>query len=185
MKKIIVSIVAFLTLIMFLPTVSAETSKVPVYMFTKDGCSACLSAKEYFENLAAEEPDLFELIEIEVFDYEWNAVSKDLQKLLIAVYEEFGEDTSRASTPTIVIGDYHTVGFPQDDSLVEEAIRTASESETKVDKVSELMEELNITLEPQEENKTEDTNKYDTIIIIGIFVVLIGGIAGLVIAGKK
>ena len=34
-----------------MPLVKAEET-VSVYMFSKNGCSACVSAQEYFENLA-------------------------------------------------------------------------------------------------------------------------------------
>lgn len=187
MKKIILSVISVLMIFVMMPLAKAE-SKVPVYMFTKDGCSACISAHEYFDELANEYPDLFELVEIEVFDSEWNITSEDLQKILIETYEKFGEDTSKIATPTIVIGDYHTIGLPQDTSVVYDAIVAAKEEE-KTDEIKKIAEDLNIDIEDvsktTETPASEESGKYDALIIIGIFVVLIGGFAGLVIAGKK
>lgn len=192
MKKIILSVISILTMLIMMPVVNAD-EQVPVYMFSKNGCSACISAVEYFQDLESEYPDLFELIEIEVFDAEWNFVSEDIQYLFLGVYEEFGEDTSKAATPTIVIGDYHTVGLPSDTSVVYDEIVKQSKAKEPVNKVEEIAKELEIDLEnlpkaennTNTENNTEETGKYDTLIIVGIFVVLIGGFAGLVIVGKK
>ncbi len=191
MKKLIFSLTIALFLFMGIPVSAKE--KVPVYMFTKDGCSACLSAQEYFANLQEEYPDLFELRDIVVFDYNWGEVSEDRTNLLIKIYDRFGEDSSRASTPTIVIGDYHTLGLPSDTDEVYDAIVDARNNKSE-DIVKGYIDELELNLEDLLVYETEDnTNtkndttdgKYDTIIIIGIFVVLIGGLAGLVIAGNK
>ena len=195
MKKIILSLIVTMFLLMGVP-VSAAEEKVPVYMFSKDGCSACIAAEQYFTELESEHPDLFEVIEIVVFDGNWNAVAPERQELLIDIYERFGEDTSKASTPTIVIGDYHSVGLPQDTSLVYDAIVKVKNSKKPVDEVKKLIEKNELDLEELTQYvkmPTEETNigenteggKYDTLIIIGIFVVLIGGFAGLVIIGKK
>lgn len=193
MKKVLFSLITFLYLLIGMP-VSAE-EQVPVYMFSKDGCSACVSALSYFEELESDYPDLFELKEIVVFDGNWNAVSDDRTNLLVKVYERFGEDSSKAATPTIVIGDYHTVGLPQDTTEVYDAIVDASKEDADV--VKGLIEDLDLNLDELLEYDETNTNmpttpstdetggKYDTIIIIGIFVVLIGGLAGLVVAGKK
>lgn len=191
MKKLILSLTVALFLFIGVPVSAKE--KVPVYMFTKDGCSACLSAQEYFANLQEEYPDLFELRDIVVFDYNWGEVSEDRTNLLIKIYDRFGEDSSRASTPTIVIGDYHTLGLPSDTDEVYDAIVDARDNKSE-DIVKGYIDELELNLEDLLVYETEDnTNtkndttdgKYDTIIIIGIFVVLIGGLAGLVIAGNK
>ena len=192
MKKVLFSLITFLYLLIGMPVSAKE--QVPVYMFSKDGCSACISALSYFEELESEYPDLFELKEIVVFDGNWNAVSDDRTNLLVKVYERFGEDSSKAATPTIVIGDYHTVGLPQDTTEVYDAIVDASKDD--IDVVKGLIEDANLNLDElleYDENNTntqdtitdENGGKYDTIIIIGIFVVLIGGLAGLVVAGKK
>ena len=186
MKKLVLSIVAIIMTFVLVPIVKAD-EKVHVYMISKDGCSACAAASEYFADLATSNPDLFELYDIQVFDANWQFESDELQQLFLAVYEKFGEDTSKAATPTIVIGDYHTVGLPQDTSAVYDAIVAAKD---KDDEMKKIAEELNIDLEKVRKNENtseenEKSGKYDALIIIGIFIVLIGGFAGLVIASKK
>lgn len=183
MKKVVLSIFALLLAFVAIPLAKAE-EKVPVYMFTKNGCPACTSAHEYFEGLLEKESDLFDLYIIEVFDNSWNIVSNDLGKLLTGVYEKIGEDSSKASTPTIVIGDYHTLGLPQDTNLVLEAIEKERDSEKKVDVVKTVADSLELDLE-QFKIAPETPGKYDAVIIIGIFVVLIGGFVALVYTGKK
>lgn len=192
MKKILFSLIVVLYLFIGVPVSAKE--KVPVYMFTKDGCSACLSAQEYFADLQEDYPDLFELRDIVVFDGSWNSVSEDRLNLLVKVYDKFGEDSDRASTPTIVIGDYHSLGLPSDTDEVYNAIIDARDNKSE-DIVMKYINDLDLNLEDllvYEANKNTTTGtkeetdgKYDTIIIIGIFVVLIGGMAGLVVAGNK
>lgn len=192
MKKILFSLIVVLYLFIGVPVSAKE--KVPVYMFTKDGCSACLSAQEYFADLQEDYPDLFELRDIVVFDGSWNSVSEDRLNLLVKVYDKFGEDSDRASTPTIVIGDYHSLGLPSDTDEVYNAIIDARDNKSE-DIVMKYINDLDLDLEDllvyeAQSNTTTGTKeetdgKYDTIIIIGIFVVLIGGMAGLVVAGNK
>jgi len=174
--------------------VSAKDEKVPVYMFSKDGCPACISASEYFEELSEEYPDLFEVIEIVVFGPQWEQIDDGRTELLVKVYDKFGEDSSAASTPTIVIGDYHTLGLPQDTDLVYDAIMKVKNSKKPVDEVKKIVEELELDLEElqkYEKVQTEEVKdeseggKYDAIIAVGIIVVLIGGFAGLIVIGKK
>lgn len=191
MKKVILSLILFFGLVSVIP-VSAAEGKVPVYMFSKDGCSACIQAEEYFSELSEDYPDLFEVYDIVVFDENWQAVSNDRTELLIDVYERFGEDSSKAATPTIVIGDYHTLGLPSDTNDVYEAILEVKNSKEPVDEIKKLVDEAKLNLEDllvYDDMPTvveeETSGKYDTIIIVGIFVVLIGGMAALVIAGKK
>lgn len=192
MKKTLFSLIVVLYLFIGVPVSAKE--KVPVYMFTKDGCSACLSAQEYFADLQEDYPDLFELRDIVVFDGSWNSVSEDRLNLLVKVYDKFGEDSDRASTPTIVIGDYHSLGLPSDTDEVYNAIIDARDNKSE-DIVMKYINDLDLNLEDllvyeaqsntSTGTKEETDGKYDTIIIIGIFVVLIGGMAGLVVAGNK
>ena len=188
MKKLIISIVAFLSIILLVPNVYAE-EKVPVYMLTKNGCPACEAALEYFTELANENPGLFDLVELEVFDSNWKFNSEDLQNMFLAIYDKIGEDTSAAATPTIVIGDYHTIGLPQDKKVVYDAIVAVRDAKEKVDIVKDLADYMNIDINQIRKGGTvkeeEKSGNYDAIIIIGIFVVLIGGFAGLIIASKK
>ena len=186
MKKIVLSFIAFLSMFLFTNTVLAD-EQVKVYMITKDGCSGCEAAYSYFDELEDKYPDLFELVPFEVFDINWNFNSDELNTLFTKVYKYFGEDTSSASTPTIVIGDYHVLGLPNDRELVYNAILEAKENGKDV--VSEIAKKENLNLEElkyDRSTKKETTGgKYDALIVIGIFVILIGGFAGFVIIGKK
>ena len=191
MKNILIGLVAVLYFFVGTP-VNAE-EKVQVYMFSKDGCSACIAAQEYFHELEEEHGDLFELNEIFVFDENFEPVDNDRTNLLVKVYERFGEDSSNAATPTIVIGDFHSIGLPQDTNQVYEAIVNAKDNKTE-DEVKKIVDELELDMEDLLEydakygnnvSTSTEPGKYDTLIIVSIFVVLVGGLVGLVIAGKK
>ena len=91
MKKILLSIITFLlTLTLITPVlakVEAEVieDKVPVYIFSKNGCSGCEYAFNYFNNLEKEYPDLFEQYIIEVYDGNWNVEDQNAYNLLISL----------------------------------------------------------------------------------------------------
>lgn len=191
MKKIFLSVIALLAAFVIMPVVNAA-EKVPVYIFTKNGCPACESAFEYFNNLESQYPDLFEQKVLEVWSGSdasgnWILGSQELYDLMLASLERAGGDTKGLATPTIFIGDYLTVGLPSDRTELYNAILEARDSEDSVNIVKEEAEKLNINLDEYSKTETnaEETGKYDAIIIIGIFVVLIGGFAGLIILGKK
>lgn len=189
MKKVLLSLLVVVTSFIMIPFVNAE-EKVPVYMISKEGCSACHAASEYFKGLEEENPDLFDLVELQVFDSNWNFVSTDLQNMFVAVYEKIGEDTSKAATPTIVIGDYSTIGLPQDTNVIKEEIIKQRDAKKKVDIVKDIAKTLNINIDDirkqsATETTEEKTTKNDALIIAVILVVLVGGFAGLVIASKK
>ena len=204
MKKVLYSIIIVLAIFIMMPITKAE-NKVKVYMFTKNGCPACETAFNYFDKLLEESPDLFELVNIEVWcgvDYTaekhpWIQNSDEAVNLLLDVIDELKIDTSDGiGTPTIVIGDYAQIGA-NNMSDMEERIKKAIDSKTYKDVVEELATENNVKVadlvKPRDTAScdirpaTEEKNgsKYDAIIIVGIFVVLIGGFAGLVIISKK
>ena len=192
MKKLLLSLITVLAFVCLLPVVKAK-SDVTVYMFTKNGCPACASALEYFNGLLVDDPDSFKLVDLEIFDSEWNEVSEDAYNLMIDTLDHFGESTDPKdiATPLIVIGDYHTVGLPQDTSVVEDAIKDAKDAKKEVDVVKQIADDKKINyqdfIKVEDENTSEETKSgnYDAIIIVAIFVVLIGGFAGLVVLGKK
>lgn len=164
-----------------------DNYKVKVYMITKEGCPSCEVAYNYFDGLLEENPDLFEFIPFEVFDKEWKWNSDELQTLFTKVYEYFNEDANQASTPTIIIGDYHTLGLPSERNLVYDAIVKNQKDQTDI--ISKIAKDNNLNIDELKYDRNgleeEKTNNYDTIIIIGIFVVLIGGFVGLIVLGKK
>ncbi len=183
MKKVYFTLIIVLLLMMFIPIVEAA-NKAKVYMFTRDGCSACISAKSYLDGLLKDDKDLFELIEIEAFDGNGQIQNKDAYNLMLAVLEHYDEDTETLYTPTIVIGDYHNIGFPKDPSDLYNAIKELNESEEDIDTVKDVAKEKSININDVKINVDKE-NAADAYIIIGIFVVLIGGFAGLVILGRK
>ena len=207
MKKVILSFIAALSMLVMLPVVKAD-SDVTVYMFTKNGCSACEAAREYFEGLLEKDKDAFKLVNIEVWcgtDYvtdpdnpQWILGSEDAYNLLMAAVDHYKLDESQLGTPVIAIGDYATIGFNSNDpSDITDAISKAKKSKKEVDVIKDLAEENNIELssvikdfgvkscDKTTADTTKSSGKYDAIIIVSIFVVLIGGFAGLVVLGKK
>ena len=208
MKKVILSFIATLSMLVMLPVVKAD-SDVTVYMFTKNGCSACEAAREYFEGLLEKDKDAFKLVNIEVWcgtDYvtdpdnpQWILGSEDAYNLLMAAVEHYKLDENQLGTPVIAIGDYATIGFNSNDpSAITDAIAKAKKSKKEVDVIKDLAEENNIELssvvkefgvqscdKTTNDNTNKSSGKYDAVIIVSIFVVLIGGFAGLVVLGKK
>lgn len=206
MKKIILSFVTIISLLVMMPVVKAD-SDVIVYMFTKNGCSACEAAREYFEGLLEKDKDAFKLVNIEVWcgddltdpnNPQWILGSEDAYNLLMAAVEHYKLDESQLGTPVIAIGDYATIGFNTNDpSDITDAINKAKKSKKEVDVIKDLAKENNIELssvikdfDAENCNKTvadttKTSGKYDAIIIVSIFVVLIGGFASLVVLGRK
>ena len=206
MKKIIISFIAIVSMLVMMPIAKAD-SDVTVYMFTKNGCSACEAAREYFEGLLEEDKDAFKLVNIEVWcgddvtdpnNPQWILGSEDAYNLLMAAVEHYKLDETKLGTPVIAIGDYARIGFNSNDpSDITDAINKAKKSKKEVDVIKDLAEENDIELssvikdfDAKSCDKTAaDTEKsggkYDAIIIVSIFVVLIGGFAGLVVLGRK
>ena len=208
MKKFLLSIIATISILVMIPVTYAK-SDVTVYMFTKNGCPACESAREYFEGLLEEDKDAFKLVNIEVWcgnDYSvdqnnpsWILGSEDAYTLLMAVVDHFKLDDSQLGTPIIAIGDYATIGFPDDTNELKDAINKAKKSKKEIDNVKKLAEDNKIDLtnviksfdvescDKLPENKTADesASKYSTAIVIASIVILVGGFAGLVVIGNK
>ena len=204
MKKIYLCLVAVLTMIMMLPHSYAKND-VKVYMFTKNGCPACELAFEFFEEKLEENPDAFELINIEVWcgtDYTkgensapWITGNETALSLMEKVVSHFGEEIE--GTPTIVVGDQFQANANDLDKLYEKIIDYQSDKKYK-DVVASIAEENDIDVSKlnvphgsvscdiyPEENSETQTGKYDLVIIAGIFIILIGGFAGLIVISKK
>lgn len=191
MKKVLISLAIVLGLFIGTPVYASKTTeKVPVYMFSKDGCSACISAEAYFEELEETYPDLFELREIVAFASDWSAVSSDRSNLISKVYDYFGEDSSSIATPSIVIGDYFTKGLPNDTDKVYNAIVDAQKNSAE-DIVKGFIDDLGLNLEEllkydKESTQTVTKEKSNDALIIGVvFGVVLIGFVGLVIISRK
>ncbi len=204
MKKIYFSLVALISLIIFIPYSYAKND-VKVYMFTKNGCSACEAAFDYFEGKLEEDPDAFELVNVEVWcgtDYtnpnnaSWILGSENALSLMQDMLEMHDEDTERLATPTIVVGDYLQVGADNLDDLYDRIIKEQSNKKYK-DEVALKAEEEKFDLSAMVKEhgaascdimpKTETTKlgTSDIVIIVSVCVVLIGGFVGLIIISKK
>lgn len=191
MKKILISLIIVCLLIMHIPVVKAE-NKVKVYMFTKSGCPACETAYDYFNGLLSKEPELFELVTLQVWNGEdkngqWILASQDLLDLMRSSLDYFGEDNNRLATPTIAIGDYLQIGASNLNDFYDRIIKYR-DSENPVDVIKNLADKQNIDIDKLKEvteNEETPSKNYDEYILIGIFVFLIGGFAALVTFGKK
>lgn len=191
MKKILISLIIVCLLIMHIPVVKAE-NKVKVYMFTKSGCPACETAYDYFNGLLSKEPELFELVTLQVWNGEdkngqWILASQDLLDLMRSSLDYFGEDNNRLATPTIAIGDYLQIGVSNLSDFYDRIIKYR-DSENPVNVIKNLADKQNIDIDKLKgvaENEKTPSKNYDEYILIGIFVFLIGGFAALVTFGKK
>lgn len=187
MKKVLFGLAYFiLCFAVLIPNAMAKGKAV--YVFSKEGCPNCETIETYFNSLLADDKDLFDFFVIEVVDAHGNFESEEARDLMVATLEHFGHDTNNVYFPTIIIGDSIHVGAGNKEELLAK-INEYNEDEDAKDIVKDLANTLDIKLdslrrlEPEEKAKQE--GKYDAIILIGIFALLIGGFAGFVILGRK
>lgn len=180
MKKYLLGVLLLLVMFLSMNVVKAD-EKVKVYVMTKDGCGYCELAKESLAELKKEQPDLFDVVEIEVFDSNWSPNSTDVQKFWEAVYDHFDSlDSSKAGTPTFIIGDYAVAAALSKEDLLTQI----NAAKGKDDEAKKIAQEINVDLSQYGIEKTE-TKGNDALIIIGILIVLVGGFTGLIYLGKK
>lgn len=210
MKKYILSILLVLTLLIAIPGVNAKETKeklpatdrepINVYIFRGDSCGYCHSALEFFQASEEKYGDYFNLVGFEVSSQEnasfWQTVA-----------DHFGDEAG--GIPYIVVGEsYHAAGY--EESIGEQIIAAILEeyqNDDYVDVVGNLLKENKFVSDTPEESKItyeqntdfsvlqnaflsesagqDEKSSSDIYIVIGIFVVLIGGVAGLVVASKK
>lgn len=193
MKKLLLGLLCLLSF-SFL-TVCAEElpevtdhEKVTVYIFRGSGCSHCYEALTYFNEVASQYKDYFVVKTYEVWENPSNS------NLVSAVSATLGDDVT--GVPYIVVGDnYHKAGFAVE--LGEEIIAAALEEYENpyyTDAVANIIEEEGLTayvtslkeacieegiiVEPKDKSK-------DTLIVVGIFAVLAGGMVALVLCSRK
>lgn len=209
MKKFLVLALAIFMLM--LPTVKAEESnqeaisnndtsslpektdhaKVKIYIFRGEGCGHCYDALTYFNENIKDYEDYIEVITYEVYN------SKNNSSLMTLIGEELGVSTK--GVPLIIIGDnYSKSGFGSStgEVLVKKALEEY-QNDDYVDLVAQVIKDNNLSVNEtnlreacieegiavDEEEKAD--NSYDTLIVIGIFVVIIGGFAALIKFGRK
>ncbi len=189
MKKFIYIILGMISLFLVMPSVHAKND-VKVYIFSKEGCPACEYAFEYFDGLLKNEPDLFELDVLEVFDGKWQTKNEELYNLLIKSLDHFGESTKPEdiATPIIAIGDYLQIGTKDLSKMYDRIVEFRDSEETPIDRISLIAKDINVNIDKLKVNRKQEqekSSKYDLIILGTIFIVLIGGFALLIKVGKK
>lgn len=200
MKKIILSVVATMMMLVMIPFVEAaekpkvtDHEKVTIHVFWGNGCPNCTNAINYFYELGNEYEDYIEVKTYEVwYNQDNNKFASEVAKLL---------DHELKGVPFLVVGEKYISGWGDNvgETLIDYALDYYKDKDYK-DVVKEALEDTSNDVEEtslEDAYNAENTSnsnstanetepgKYDTIIIIGIFVVLIGGFAGLVIASKK
>lgn len=180
MKKFLVVLICVLSL--FIVNVRAESTdtkeKIMVYIFSKDGCSHCEAAKAYFAEIEKDYGKYFELVNYQVYDLEWN-IDEYYKGIMDDVASTMGDTVE--GVPYIVIGsDYSANGFAESmEEEIKEEIVKAYEDENYKDVVAEAVKKAGDT------TQKEDNESANIWIIIGIFVVVIGGCSALVAFSRK
>lgn len=172
MKKIILCLITFLTMISIFISVSAEESnvscanKITVHLFWGNGCPHCENAIEYLEGTIAEEyKECFALEKHEVwYDEEGSQLMQD-----VAAY--FGEDVT--GVPYLVIGEETFGGYSSSlNEKIEKAIVDNANSDDYVDVIEKVKN--------GETSGAKKSGSGDTIVTIAIILVAIGGIYALI-----
>lgn len=183
MKKIVLILVALsMVFLMPLNVIAKETrevkevkeveekvddNKINVYLFWGNGCGYCEAAKEFFANIDKEYSKYFNLVDYEVWYNEDNNALKEE----VAAY--FKDDVT--GVPYIVIGDETFGGYSSEyDADIKKAIKEAYEDEDYVDAIEKV-----------KDGDVEAPKNYDTLIVIGIFVAIIGGFGALIYFSRK
>lgn len=175
MKKIFLGIVSFILAFSFNMIVKAE-ELVKVYVFEAGGCPYCEKEVEYLESLESYNKK-FTIVRKELYidHVDWEkGKDYDLGVKVANAFKNAGfKDAKYNGTPFVVISDLYaaTTYSTALESYINEAYETGDKDIVKC-------------IEEGKDNCLQSTNN-DAIIIIGIFVVLIGGFAGLVVASKK
>ena len=178
MKKVLISLMAlFMLLVMPLSVFATEketreveaisNKKVNVYLFWGDGCGYCEAAKKFFASIEDEYGKYYNLVDYEVWKNPDNNTLKD------QVADYFKEEVT--GVPYIVIGDETFGGYSEEyNEEIIEAIEDAYEDDDYVDVVKNIVD-----------GKVEPAKNYDTLIVIGIFVLIIGGFGSLIYFSRK
>jgi len=201
MKKVILSVITIIMVLMMIPFAEAaekpkvtDHEKVTIHIFWGNGCPNCTNAINYFYGLGDEYADYIEFETYEVwYNSNNNKFAQEVASLL---------DHELTGVPFLVVGEEYVSGWGESvgESLINYALDYYQDKNYK-DIVKEAAKDTEYEIEKAslkdayevEANENENTNtpveteggKYDAVIIIGIFVVLIGGFAALVVVGKK
>lgn len=192
MKKFLICLVSLIAFSILnvsadeLPEVT-DHEKVTIYVFRGNNCGYCRNALTYFNSLGDTYADYFEVQTYEVWENQYN------NELLIEVAEKMGDKVN--GVPYIIIGNsYSENGFAETlgAEMIEAALKEY-QSESYTDLVAEIAKNHGNAEEKslydacvEEEIIVEERDtSMDTIIILGIFALVIGGGAALVVFSRK
>ena len=206
MKKILISLVIVLMIIMHVP-VSAKTigdlpektdhEKVNIHLFYASWCSHCHDFITYFSDKYEDYKDYFEIKTYLVSETQ-NGQSVTIPEnyaIMESVAAAYGKEMG---FPLIIVGDeFAQSGFGNDGTEIINKALEEYQNEKYEDKVSSIVEK-----EKLDDSKIADFEDacsvagiacgdveaapdYSAVILIGVFVVLVGGLSLLVIISKK
>lgn len=204
MKKLLIGLVCLLAF-SFFTVEAAELPKktdheiVTIYIFRGSGCSHCYEALEYFTNFFEANPEYKDYVQLKAYEVWQDANNSNLMQ---AVAKKYGDEVG--GVPYIVVGEsYHSTGFASQlgPEIIDAALEEYENKKYK-DVVAEVAktvdDETVTTLEEaayaegivseysaSNTNESEDNHNADAWIVAGIFVVIFGGIFGLVALSKK
>jgi len=193
MKKLLIVltlVLSFLCINAKAYTIPEKTDheKVTIYIFRGSECPHCYDALKFFYNNQDAYKEFVTVKAIEVWENE------DNKKLMDDVKEYFKSDAD--GVPFIVAGEgYAEAGYADgmEDTILEAAFREY-EKEDYHDVVKELASKnKKVKIQSLKEAWYEEngidadgkTHNHDTLIVIGIFVVIIGGLSALIFFGRK
>lgn len=221
MKKVLISLVAFLIAFSFVPVSYAKTigsvpkatdhEKVTIHLFYASWCPHCHDFIKYFSDKYEDYADYFEIKGYMVSTLDSTGTStvtiEENSNIMAEVIRYFKTDSEgnklTGGIPLIIIGEnFVQAGFGDDGSNVIEAALKEYESKKYKDVVANIIKDNKLETSKVESFKdtlkaytaedntntanadTKTSNK-DLLIVVGVFVVLIAGFAGLVIVSKK
>lgn len=192
MKKILLGIIGVLLLACVnvkaieLPEVT-DHEKVTIYVFRGSGCSHCYEALTYLNSLGDTYNDYFEVVTYEI----WN--DSNNQMLIQDMIDYKNLNAEKFGVPYILVGDtYDWEGFASaySEDIVVSALKEYQNPKYK-DVVKELLKNnpnahaMSLHDACVEEGIVVEKNPADTYIVLGVFVLLIGGLGALIIFSKN
>ena len=168
-----------------------DHEKINVYIFRGSGCSHCYDALTYLYGLNGEYDDYFNVVTYEVWYNQGNsALAKD-------VAAKIGDEMG--GVPYIVIGDKSFAGFGDSTgaAIIETALEAYQNKKYKdvvasvvkagsYDEESETLAEAAYAEGITEVAPTKvEEDKDDTIVILAVFVVIVGGFGALIYSSRK
>lgn len=184
-----------------------DHEKVTIHLFYASWCSHCHDFINYFQDKYQDYEDYFEITTYLVSTVGSDNKAQSIVEnatIMQTVSEYFKTDNNgeelKGGIPLIIIGDkYVRSGFGSDGSdIIEYALseyknkdykntvaKIIKDNKLDTSKVNDFANAVSLVNGDTETTKKTETGKYDTVIVVSIFVVLIGGFVGLVILSKK